>query len=102
MNQFFEIPPIIPEQYEALYNLCQYQSNCGLLNAQQVADFIHKSKEWLLRTTYAGNCPFGFGSDKGVGRGNVCYPVLPFFSYMTQGTLFRAIPDRDTLKSMIV
>ena len=97
----FELPPIILSEYDRLYDLVQNQSNNGRLDPRQVAEFIDKDVSWLLRTTYNGMCPFAFGSDKGVGRGNSCFHTLPFFSFMTQGVLYRPVADRENLQKII-
>lgn len=85
-----QIPPIILTEYDELYDLVQNQSDNGLLNFRQVAKFINKDPQWLLRTTYNGMCPFAFGSDKGVNRGSVCFHSLPFFCVYDAG---RPIPS---------
>ena len=87
------VPPIIGEKYDELFQLVQYESRDGLLLPRQVTDFIHKDVQWLSNTIYEGTCPFAFGNNRNVGRGNSCIHVLPFFAYMTQGTLFRPVTD---------
>ena len=101
MSTNLTIPPVIMRQYEQLYNLVEYQTQDGLLTAKQVAEFLHKDPAWLLRATYDGMCPFAFGSNKGVGRGTSCFHSLPFFFYMTQGILFRAATDKDSLPELL-
>ncbi len=85
-TEFF-IPKIIETQYQQLYDLVEHSKN-GLLNFRDVAAFLGKDPQWLLRTTYNGRCPFAFGSDVGVNRGSVCFHALPFFNFMTQGAIF--------------
>lgn len=101
MSTNLAIPPSIMRQYEQLYNLVEYQTQDGLLTAKQVAEFLHKDPAWLLRATYDGMCPFAFGSNKGVGRGTSCFHSLPFFFYMTQGSLFRAATDKESLPKLL-
>lgn len=101
METTLKIPPSILKKYEELYDLCENQTQNGLLLPRQVSEFVNKDVAWLLRTTYNGQCPFAFGSDKGVGRGNACFHALPFFSFMTQGMLFRPVADQQFLKDIV-
>ena len=87
-NLLVEIPQTVLEQYNRLAELCEKSKDFNI-SAQEIANLIGKDKTWLLRTTYNGACPFGFGSDIGVARGNCCYPVLTTFQWMTQAALFR-------------
>ena len=86
-----EVPSIVLAKYDELYDLCQNHHKNGLLNPKDVAGLLGKDYQWLLNTTYTGDCPFAFGSDKMVGRGSSCFHVLPFCSWMTQGVLFREV-----------
>lgn len=87
------VPPIIGEKYDELYELVQNKSKDGILLPKQVATFLNKDMEWFLNTIYEGTCPFAFGNNRGVQRGSSCIHVLPFYAYMTQGTLFRPVTD---------
>ena len=95
------IPPIVAESYDELYDLCQNHNRNGVLNPKDVAKFLGKDFVWFRSAIYAGAVPFAFGTDKMVGRGTSCIHVLPFFQFMTQGTIFRPVADRENLQQII-
>ena len=84
MNQIM-LPTSVKNQLEVLQELCETEGKTGRLKLEHVAAVLGCDKEWLRTVTYNNNCPFGFGSNKNVGRGYCCYPVLPFYMFMTQG-----------------
>lgn len=98
----FKIPPIIPQEYDKLYDLVQNQSKAGRLFANQLCEAYGWDNSAFARSVYNGTCPFAFGDNKGVGRGVIYIPVLPFYTYMTQGVIFRAVAERDQMSKYIV
>ena len=76
-----QIPPVVAERYQQLYDLCQSAPN-GRLKTADVAEYLGVDLPWLLRQLDNGKCPFGFGSKKDVDRGNNCIDVLQFFNYI--------------------
>lgn len=98
----FQIPPIIPEEYEKLYDLVQNQSKNGRLYVNQLCDAYGWDNSAIARSVYNGTCPFAFGDNKGVGRGVIYIPVLPFYNFMTQGVIFKAAIDRNRMSEFIV
>lgn len=95
------VPKIVTESYAELYDLCENHNNNGVLNPQDVAAFLGKDFVWFRNCIYAGGVPFAFGTNKMVGRGTSCIHALPFFQFMTQGTIFRPVADRENLQQII-
>lgn len=98
----FKIPPIIPEEYDKLYDLVQNQSKAGRLFANQLCNAYSWDSSAFARSVYNGTCPFAFGDNKGVGKGVIYIPVLPFYNFMTQGVIFKAAIDRNRMSEFIV
>lgn len=98
----FKIPPIIPEEYDKLYDLVQNQSKAGRLFANQLCNAYSWDSSAFARSVYNGTCPFAFGDNKGVGKGVIYIPVLPFYNFMTQGAIFKAAIDRNRMSEFIV
>lgn len=93
----FEVPKIIEASYAELYDLIENQSETGLLDPKDVAAFFGKDYDWFRNCIYAGAVPFAFGTNKMVKRGTSCIHVLPFFQFVTQGTIFNPVRDREII-----
>ena len=93
----FEVPKIVVASYAELYDLVENHNENGLLNPKDVAAFLGKDYSWFLNCTYSGNVPFAFGTNKMVKRGTSCIHVLPFFQFITQGTIFNPVRDREII-----
>ncbi len=91
----FKVPPLIGEKYDEFYDLIQNKSKNGVLNPKDVAEFLGKDFAWLRNCIYAGGVPFAFGTNKNVDRGTSCIHVLPFYQFMTQGSLNPAKENKE-------
>lgn len=92
------VPPIVAESYAELYDLCQNHSKDGRVSAINTADLLGISYESFRNLVFTGQVPFAFGSNKMMGRGVSCIHVLPLFQFMTQGTIFRPVADREIVQ----
>ena len=90
-----EVPKTVIASYEELYDLCENHSKDGRVSAVYTAKLLGISYESFRRLIFNGQVPFAFGSNKMVDRGVSCIPVLPLYQFMTQGTIFRPVADKD-------
>lgn len=93
----FEVPKIVEASYADLCDLVENRSKNGVLNPKDVAAFLGKDFVWFRNCIYAGAVPFAFGTNKMVERGTSCIHVLPFFQFVTQGTIFNPVRDREII-----
>lgn len=84
-----QVPEVIVKRHEQLARLCEGNKN-GQLRVDDVAKYLGKSRQWLLRMLDEGRCPFGFGSSSGVGRGSYCIDMLQLYNYIVS-----AIPKME-------
>ena len=89
------VPKTVIASYEELYDLCENQSRDGRVSAINTAKFLGMDYEAFRRLVFNGQVPFAFGSNKMVGRGVSCIHVLPLYQFMTQGTVFRPVTDKE-------
>lgn len=92
--QSLQIPKAVIERHEQLCRLCE-KNKKGQLLVNDVAKYLGKSRQWLLRMLDEGRCPFGWGSSAGVGKGSYSIDMLQFYNYIVP-TLPRMEQEHET------
>lgn len=92
-----EVPKSVITSYEELYDLCENHSKDGRVSAINTAKLLGISYESFRKLIFDGQVPFAFGGNKMVDRGVSCIHVLPLYQFMTQGTVFRPVADKEII-----
>lgn len=95
------VPKTVIASYDALYDLCENRSKNGRVSTKETAELLGISYEAFRRLVFNGQVPFAFGSNKMVDRGVSCIHVLPLYQFMTQGSVFRPVTDKELGKDLL-